>query len=67
MSELNTYRASADARELIADGARWDVAVRSAAGAHGADPVVVAWLVAHALAAKKAAWAGLQREDDRGS
>lgn len=67
MSDLNTYRATTDARNLIADGVRWDVAVRSAAVTHCADPVTVAWLVAHALAARKAAWARLQHEDDRGS
>lgn len=64
MNDLNTYQAIADARALIADGVRWDVAVRTAAVTHGTDPVTVAWLVAHALAARKAAWAGLQHDDD---
>lgn len=61
--ELATYRAVSDARDLIGSGVRWDAAVRIAASTHGADAVRVAWCVASALFARKAAADRLAGDD----
>ncbi len=61
--ELATYRAVSDARELIGSGVCWEAAVRLAAKTHGADAVRVAWCVASALFARKAAADRLSADD----
>lgn len=63
VSELRLYRAVSEARELIGSGVFWETAVRLAATTHGADAVRVAWCVASALFARKAAADRLAGDD----